>query len=41
LLVPTGDQKKKPDPAMDDAEEKYGGFLMMDGCLMIFGGTAA
>ena len=25
----------------DDAEGKDGGFLMLDGCLMIFGGSAA
>jgi hypothetical protein len=36
-----GDQKKKPDPTVDDAEEKDGGFFTMDGCLMIFGGMAA
>jgi hypothetical protein len=36
-----GDQRRKPEPVADDAEEKDGGFLATDGCLMIFGGTVA
>jgi hypothetical protein len=35
-----GDQRRKPKPATDDTEEKDDGFLTIDGCLMIFGGTA-
>ena len=36
-----GEQGKDPVPTMDDAEEKDDGFPMLDGCLMIFGGSAA
>ena len=36
-----GEHKKEPKPAIDDAEGKDGGFLVLDGCLMIFGGSAA
>jgi hypothetical protein len=36
-----GDQRRNPEPVVDDAEEKGGGFPMTDGYLMIFGGTAA
>ena len=36
-----GEQGKEPAPAMDDAEEKDNGFPMPNGCLMIFGGSAA
>jgi len=36
-----GEQRKDPPPTTDDAEEKDDGFLMPDGCLMIFGGSAA
>ena len=36
-----GEQGKDPAPTMDDAEEKDDGFPMPDGCLMIFGGSAA
>ena len=36
-----GEHGKDPDPTMDDAEGKYIGFLMPDGCLKIFGGLAA
>ena len=36
-----GNQRKKPEPAVDVAKGKDGGFLTLDGCLMIFGGTAA
>ena len=35
------EQGKEPAPTMDDAEEKDDGFLMPDGYLMIFGGSAA
>jgi hypothetical protein len=31
-----GDQKKRPDPSEDDAEEKKGTFSKMTGCTMIF-----
>ena len=36
-----GEHRRDPNPAIDDAEEKDGGFLTLDGCLMIFGGSAA
>jgi len=35
-----GNQRKKLEPAADDAKGKDGGFSALDGCLMIFGGTA-
>ena len=36
-----GEQGKDPAPTADDAEEKYDGFPRSNGCLMIFGGSAA
>ena len=36
-----GEQGKDPPPTIDDAKEKDDGFPMPDGCLMIFGGSAA
>ena len=36
-----GDQRKKPEPMVDDAKGKDSGFSMLDGCLMIFDGAAA
>ena len=36
-----GEHGKDPDPITDDAEGKDGGFPTPDGCLMIFGGSAA
>ena len=36
-----GEHGKDPDPTTDDAEGKDGGFFMLDGCLMIFGGSTA
>ena len=36
-----GEQGKDPAPTADDAEEKDDGFPTLDGCLMIFGGSAA
>ena len=36
-----GDQRKKPELAVDDAKGKHGGFSTLDGCLMIFGGAVA
>ena len=36
-----GEQGKEPAPTIDDAEEKDDGFLTPNGCLMIFGGSAA
>ena len=36
-----GEHGKDPDPTMDDTKGKDGGFLTPDGCLMIFGGSAA
>ena len=36
-----GEHRKDPDPTMDDAEGKDGGFPTPDGCLMIFGGSEA
>jgi hypothetical protein len=35
------DQRRKPEPMVDNAKEMDGGFPTTDGCLMIFGGTAA
>ena len=32
---------KDPDPTIDDVEGKDDGFLTLDGCLMIFGGSTA
>ena len=36
-----GEHRKEPKLAADDAEGKDDGFLALDGCLMIFGGSAA
>ena len=36
-----GEHRKEPKPAMNDAEGKDGGFLALDGCLMIFGESVA
>ena len=36
-----GEQGKEPAPTTDDAEEKDDDFPTPDGCLMIFGGSAA
>ena len=36
-----GEHRKEPKPAANDAEGKDGGFPTLDGCLMIFGGSAA
>ena len=36
-----GEHRKEPKPTPDDAEGKDGGFLALDGCLMIFGGSEA
>ena len=36
-----GGHGKDPEPTADDAEGRDIGFLMLDGCLMIFGGSAA
>ena len=36
-----GEDGKDPKPTMDDAEGMDEGFSTMDGCLMIFGGSAA
>ena len=33
-----GEHRKEPKPAIDDTEGKDGGFLTLDGCLMIFEG---
>ena len=35
------EHRKEPKLTADDAEGKDGGFSMLDGCLMIFGGSAA
>ena len=35
-----GVHRGDPKPAVDDAEGKDGGFPTLDGCLMIFGGSA-
>ena len=37
----TWEQKKKPEVKANDAREKDGGFPLLDGCLMIFGGPEA
>ena len=34
-----GEHRKDPKPSMDDAKGKDSGFLTLDGCLMIFGGS--
>ena len=34
-----GEHRGDPNPAIDDAEEKDGGFPTLDGCLMIFRGS--
>ena len=36
-----GEHGKDPDPTIDDTEGMDGGFPMLDGYLMIFGGSAA
>ena len=36
-----GEHRKERKLAANDVEGKDGGFLMLDGCLMIFGGSAA
>ena len=36
-----GEHRKEPKPATDNAKGKDGRFLALDGCLMIFGGSAA
>ena len=36
-----GGHGKDPDPTTDDNEGKDSGFTTPDGCLMIFGGSAA
>ena len=36
-----GEHRKEPKPAVDDVEGKDGGFLTLDGCLMIFEGSVA
>ena len=36
-----GEHRGDPNPAIDDAEEKDGGFPTLDGCLMIFRGSEA
>ena len=36
-----GEHGKDPNPTTDDAEGMDGGFPMLDGCLMIFGGLVA
>ena len=36
-----GEHRKEPKPAADDAEGRDNGFLMLDGYLMIFEGSAA
>ena len=35
-----GEHRKKTEPAIGDAEGKDGRFPTLDGCLMIFGGSA-
>ena len=35
-----GEHRKDPKPSTDDAEGKDGSFPMLDGCLMIFEGSA-
>ena len=34
-----GDHRKEPKPTANDVDGKDGGFPMLDGCLMIFGGS--
>jgi len=36
-----GGHRKDPEPTTDDAVGRDGGFSTIDGCLMIFGGSAA
>ena len=36
-----GEHRKEPKPATNDVEGKDDRFLALDGCLMIFGGSAA
>ena len=36
-----GEHREDPKPAADDAEGNDSGFSTLDGCLMIFGGSAA
>ena len=36
-----GEHRKEPKSVADDAKGKDGGFPTPDGCLMIFGGSAA
>ena len=36
-----GEHRKEPKPAADDTEGKDSGLSTLDGCLMIFGGSAA
>ena len=36
-----GEHGKDPNPTIDDAEGKDGGFSTLDGCLMIFGGSVS
>ena len=36
-----GEHRKDPKPAVDGAKGKNGGFPTLDGCLMIFEGSAA
>ena len=36
-----GEHRKDPAPTTDNTEEKDDGFPTPDGCLMIFGGSAA
>ena len=36
-----GEHRKEPKPATDDAEGKDSGFSALDGCVMIFEGSAA
>ena len=36
-----GEHRKEPKLVVDDAEGKDGGFLTLNGCLMIFGGSVA
>ena len=36
-----GEHTKETKPTANDSKGKHGGFLMLDGCLMIFEGSAA
>ena len=36
-----GEHRGDPNLAIEDTKEKDGGFLTLDGCLMIFEGSAA